>query len=177
MSHDDKRDPIDRMVDAYENMLERVDNLLSRAEESTIPTLKHAIEHAKEKAVELNELTHEEAEKISTYLERDMHDAAHYLSETGEEFREWFRFDLQLIEKRLFEMFAGVADKTCVELSQLAQQAREASFYHSGEITGPGTLICVECGKVIQFHKTGHIPPCSACSATMFKRSQSSGVN
>ena len=172
MSSEDKRDPIDRMVDAYENMLERVDHLLSKAEQSTIPTLKHAIEHAKEKAVELNELSHEEAEKISIYLERDMKDAAHYLSETGEEFREWFRFDLQLIEKRLLEMFAGVADKTRLELSQLAQQAREASFYHTGEITGPGTLLCVECGHVIHFHKAGPIPSCSECGATRFKRSE-----
>ncbi|MCP4126955.1 MAG: zinc ribbon-containing protein, partial [Gammaproteobacteria bacterium] len=90
--------------------------------------------------------------------------------ETGEEFRNWFSFDLELIENRLLEMFANVADRTRVELDALAERAREAAFYHTGEITGPGTLICTECGKALHFHKAGHIPPCSKCHATSFKR-------
>ncbi len=169
------RDPLGRMVSAYENMLERVDDILKKAEKSAIPTLKKSVEQAREKAVELNELTREEAEKIAVYVERDMKDVAHFLVDTGKEFREWLRFDLQLIEGRLLEMFASVADRTRLELGQLADQAREAAFYHTGEITGPGTLGCTQCGKELHFHKTGHIPPCSKCRATEFRRSKARG--
>ena len=142
MTDDDKRDPIDRMTDAYEQMLERVDGMLELAEKSTLPTLRRALDKAREKAVELNELTREEAEKLAAYVERDMKDAAHYLIETGAEFSQWWQFDVEMIEQRMVEMFANVADKTRLELEQFADQAREASLYHTGELTGPGTLEC-----------------------------------
>ena len=170
MAPDNQQDPLGRMVAAYENMLQRVDELLQKAEQSTIPTLKKSLEHAREKAVELDELTREEAERIAIYVERDMKDAAGFLVETGEEFREWLRFDLQLIEDRLLDLFVSVADKTRLELRQLADRAREAAFYHTGEITGPGTLVCSACGKELHFHKAGRIPPCSGCRATEFRR-------
>ena len=170
MSDDDKRDPIDRMSEAYERMLERVDEVLEKAEKSAIPNLRKALDQAREKAVELNELTREEAEKLTDYVERDMQDAARYLSQTGEEFRNWWRFDVKLVEQRMMEMFANVADRTRVELERFAEQAREASLYHTGEMSGPGTLVCTECGKELHFHKAGHIPPCPECRGTSYRR-------
>lgn len=170
MSSNDQQDPLDRLVAAYEKMLERVDGAFEKAQETTLPALKKNIEHAQEKAVELGELTREEAEKIAGYLERDMKDAGEFLAETGEEFRSWLRFDMELIEDRLLEMFASVADQTRVELGKLAEQARQASTYHTGEITGPGTLVCSGCGKELHFKKTGHIPPCAKCRGTEYKR-------
>lgn len=162
--------PVDRLVNAYERMLEHVDSMLDKAEKNTLPSIKKSIDTAREKAVELNELTREEAEKVAAYLERDMKDAAHFLSETGEEFREWFKFDVQLIESRMLEMLAKVADRTRLELDRLADRAREGVLYHTGEITGPGTLVCTHCGKELHFHKTGHIPPCPKCRATEYRR-------
>ena len=170
MTTHDNRDPVERMVDAYEQMLERVNQVLEKAEKSTLPNLRKALDQAREKAVALNELTREEAERLSDYLERDMKDAARYLSETGAEFRDWWRFDVQLIEQRLMDIFANVADRTRLELDGLAERAREASLYHAGEITGPGTLVCDSCGKELHFHKAGHIPPCPKCRATKYRR-------
>ncbi|MCP3866609.1 MAG: zinc ribbon-containing protein [Gammaproteobacteria bacterium] len=175
MSEEYKKDPIERMTEAYESMLGRVDEMLEKAESRTIPTLKKSIEQAREKAVELNELTREEADKLAVYLERDMQDAARFLSETGDELREWWLFDVELVERRLLELFASVADRTSIELDKFANQALEASLYHTGEVTGPGTLVCVECGKTLSFHKAGHIPPCPGCRTTRYRRSNQSG--
>ncbi|MEE9356808.1 zinc ribbon-containing protein [Candidatus Vondammii sp. HM_W22] len=161
---------VDRLVNAYERMLEHVDSMLDKAEKNTLPNIKKSIDAAREKAVELNELTREEAEKVAAYLERDMKDAAHFLSETGDEFRAWFKFDVQLVEARVLEMLANVADRTRLELDRLAERAREGVLYHTGEITGPGTLVCTQCGKELHFHKTGHIPPCPKCHATEYRR-------
>lgn len=170
MSSNDQRDAIDRLVDAYEKMLERVDEAFDKAQETTLPALKQNIEHAREKAIEMGELTREEAEKIAGYLERDMKDAGEFLTKSGEEFRNWMRFDIELIEDRLLEMFASVADQTRLELEKLAERARQASVYHTGEITGPGTLVCSGCGNELHFKKTGHIPPCGKCHGTEYKR-------
>ncbi len=170
MTDQNKQDAIDRLAAAYEKMLDRVHDVVEKTEETTIPVLKKNIERAREKAIELGELTREEAEKIATYVERDIQDAAGFLAKNGEEFRTWLRFDLELIEDRLLEMFASVADQTRVELEALAQRARQASLYHTGEITGPGTLMCSGCKKELHFHKAGHIPPCPACHGTEYRR-------
>ncbi len=164
------RDPVDRLVNAYEKMLEQVDEMLGKAEKTSLPLLRKSIDVTRDKMVEMGELTREEAEKISDYLERDMKDAAHFLNETGEEFRHWFKFDVELMEARVMDLLAKVADRTRLEMDRFAGQMREASSYHTGEITGPGTLICTACGKELHFHKAGHIPPCPKCHATGFRR-------
>jgi len=170
MAPKDKRDPVDRMVEAYENMLERVDEMLETAEKSTLPVMRKSLEAAREKAVELNELSREEAERIAIYLERDMQDAARFLLDTGEEFKSWLQFDIQLIEERMMNMLANVADRTRLELDRLARQAGAASYYRTGEITGPGTLVCDACGEELNFYQAGEIPACPKCKATRFVR-------
>lgn len=170
MTQSDKKAPMDRLTDAYENMLEHVHDAMQQTRENALPGLREYLSDVREKMVEVGELTQEEAKTISNYLERDIKDAAAYLVETGEQLTAWWRFDVQQVERRLLEMFINVADQTKLELERLAERARGASIYHTGEITGPGTLICTNCGKELHFHKTGHIPPCSACKATEFRR-------
>jgi len=171
MTENRQKDPVEKMVEAYESMLEVVDGMLDKAEKQAMPTVKRSLDAAREKMVEMNELTREEAERVARYVERDIADAAHFLNETGDDFRDWFSFDAQLIEDRMMEMFANVADRTRIELNKLAQQAERASLYKTGEITGPGTLVCSGCGKEMHFHKAGHIPPCSQCRGTEYRRS------
>ncbi len=177
MTHPDKKAPMDRLTDAYEDMLEHVHDAMLHTKESALPGLQEYLSEAREKMVELGELTKEEAETISEYIKRDIKDAASYLSETGEQLSEWWRFDVRQVEERLLEMFINVADQTKLELEKLAEQARAASIYRTGEVTGPGTLVCVNCGKEMHFHKTGHIPPCSECKETEFRRVQEEDAN
>ncbi len=165
-----QKDPVDRLVAAYEAMLERVHEAADTTESKTVPWLREALSNAREKAVELDELTREEADKVSRYVERDLHEAANFLADTGQEFRDWLSFDWQLMQNRMLDMFAGMADQTSAALKGFADQAREASLYHTGEITAPGTLQCTACGEELHFKKTGHIPPCPQCNATKFQR-------
>jgi NADH pyrophosphatase NudC (nudix superfamily) len=174
MTNKNDLEPMERLIVAYEDMLKRISHTVEHAGEEAIPNLKHNIEQAREKAVELGELSREEAEKVARYLERDMEEVAHYMGETGEQLADWWQFESSLIEGRLLDAFSSIADQTSLELAKLAQQAREASTYHTGEITGPGTLICTKCGEEIHFHKTGHIPPCPKCHHTEYKRVMSS---
>lgn len=171
MSDADKKPPIDRLTDAYEEMLGHVHEAMQQTKDSALPGLREYLGEVRDKMVELGELTREEAETIAGYIERDMQDAATYLTKTGEELSAWWRFDVKLVEDRLLQMFIDVADQTKLGLEKLAEQARAASTYHTGEVTGPGTLICNGCGKEMHFHKTGHIPPCSGCKGTEFRRS------
>lgn len=159
-----------KMVEAYEEMLKRTHESLEQAEKETVPALRELLEKARDSMVELGELTREEAAKVADYVERDIKDAAEYIAETGADLRQWWRFDLDQMEERMLEMFSSVADQTSLQLHDWAEQARHAVGYHTGEITGPGTLYCAACGAELQMHQTGHIPPCPKCHATLFKR-------
>ncbi len=157
----------EKHLHAYNQMMEQVKTL---ADHLGYQNLKHAIQLAKDKAVDMGELTREEAEKIGDYLVRDLEDAGHYLANTDGDLKDWLRFDLELIEARLLEMFALVADKTKLELMQLAERARRAGEYHTGNITSIGTLQCAGCGELLHFHATSHIPPCPKCHGSIFRR-------
>jgi len=172
MSEDQGHEPGGRhLIEAYNRMMERVRGAIAAAERQAGPRLRRAVEEAKEKAVELGELTREEAERIAAYLLRDVQDAADYLAgPKGEELKQWLRFDIELIEQRLFELFLGVADQAKVEMVEFQQELAAAGSYRTGEITGPGTLACTACGELLHFHHTGHIPPCPRCHKTLFSR-------
>jgi len=161
----------EKLIHGYNRMMERVKGAMEKIGEKTAPRLRQAIEQAKEKAVELEELTEEEAERIGEYLRRDIESAADYLaSEKVQELKDWLRIDAQLIEQQLLDMFLSVADQTKLDMLQFQEQLEEASEYRTGEITGPGALACLDCGEVLHFHKTSHIPPCPRCHGTVFTR-------
>ena len=160
----------EKHIHAYNRMLERAREFLDQAGEGLKPKLQEAVEAAIEKTSELGELTREEAEKIGEYLKRDLESAAGYLaSDEAKELKDWLRMDLDLIEARILDALSLLVDPTEVELAMWAEQARLAEW-HTGEITGPGTLVCVNCGEELHFHKTGHIPPCPKCKGTVFRR-------
>lgn len=165
-----EKESSDKLVSAYERMMERLKHALQVAEEKTGPAFEHALSQARETAVGLGELTREEAEKVGAYLKRDLQDMAEYLEDTGEELGSWFHIDLELIEARLLDLMSSVADQTRVELAQLRERARQAELYHSGEVTGPGTLRCPSCGQLLHLQRTSHIPPCPKCHGGSFER-------
>ena len=165
-------DPIDILGSIYEKMYENAADGLQKAEHKTAPLLHQLIEDAKEKLSELEEVTREDLDKVAQYLERDMNDAARYLTETGAEFSDRLGFETALLESEFLYQMLKTADPTTLELLKLKEQA-ESAAYHTGEITGPGTLVCDQCGEKIHFYRAGKIPPCPKCHATSFHRLRS----
>ncbi len=160
----------DRLVEAYNRMLERIHDPLKPTGEEALPRLNKQIEHARETAVELGELTREEAERIGDYLRRDTEDVARYLEETRQDFHDWFRFDLALVEQRFMQMFELMVDQTRTELTRLSERAQGIEEWHTGEVAAPGSLFCNACGKELHMHKPARVPPCPKCHATAFRR-------
>ena len=160
-----------RHTNAYERMQERARRFLDENTQGLLLNLADALESAKEQAIHLGELTKDEAELISTYLRRDLHDAGEYIKQQRGELADWLRFDVEQIEKKIWDSLSLLVDKTTIELEQLKTRADRLGEWRTGEITGPGTLVCSSCGEQLHFHKTGHIPPCPKCHATVYKRS------
>jgi len=164
---DDRDATSARLVRAYRHMLDRARELL---EQETRPSLHNAIESARRTTVELGELTREEADQVSRYVRRDLHDAGEYLSRTGRELREWAQIDLSLVEQGLLDLFMRAADRTRLEFEAFNRELKSGPPYRSGEMTGPGTLRCTNCGQLMHYHEPGHIPPCPRCHGTDFRR-------
>ena len=171
--HEPGEKPVDKLVDAYAELLRRTRETLEITTEGTVPRFRELLEKARDNMVELGELTREEANKVSDYLSRDIEDAAAYIAETGQDIHDWWRFDLELIEQRMMDMFTRVADQTSLQLAMWAETARQLTLYQAGEVTGPGTLVCDRCGAKTHFVNPGRIPLCADCGGHTFKRQDS----
>ena len=137
-------DPLDTLGAAYETMYEHVAQNLHKAKDKTGPLIHQLVDDAKEKAKEIEEVTEEDAEKLTAWLKRDLDDVISYLSETEYAVKDWLGFETSLIKNAMIHMMLETADKTTVELLRMKQNAHKPYDYHTGEIAGFGTLICDE---------------------------------
>lgn len=164
----------DKLLKSYHAMLDHVKELWHNAEEKAVPTLSENIESAAEKLSALGEMTKEEIDKISSYIERDLNDAGNHLSEyfaeNGHQLENWIKNELEFAETKFAEVFATLADKTRIELDAIADRAQQVGVWHTGEITNVGVLYCQNCNEALYFKKPAHIPPCQKCKGTEFKK-------
>ena len=160
----------DKLVQAYNRMMERIRHALDEAGSKALPGIRHSVDKARGKAVELEELSHDEADKVAYYLKRDVQDAGRHLAETSHELGDWLRFDIDQIEDRLMSVLSLVADRTRLEMLQFEHDIEEGPAWNTHEITGPGTLVCDSCKTPVRFHATGQIPNCPNCGHTVFHR-------
>ncbi len=160
-----------RLVRAYNDMMHAIRDVFDMADAETADiSLQQALNRASERLVEVGDITAAEAAQISSFIKRDINDAAEYLMESSAEFTDWLMLDIEIVERKIVDLFLSVADATRVELDQLKQASTEHARYHTGEVTGPGTLECVECGKLIAYPTTSVIFRCPDCSHDIFKR-------
>jgi len=170
MSKQRKNDPIDSLAEGYEQMLERAVKDAYRSEQKTERHLHDLIHDARDKAVELGELTHHEADGIAKYLARDLNDVKTYLSETGHEIKDWLGFETSLLETEILSLLLKAADDTTVDLMLLKAAAEGGEKYLTDQVTGPGTLVCDECGEKLQLHRPTKIPACKSCEGKSYHR-------
>lgn len=159
--------PTDKLVHGYNTMMDKLSEWAEKADEQAGPLLTNGLRETARFMDELSDWSKEEIDLISRYVKRDLHDAAVNMEKDNQDLKAWFRFDLNLIEDKILDIFASMTDRTRQELNKLDKMANE---WHTGEITGIGTLVCKKCGKEIHFHKPGRIPPCSQCKHTSFER-------
>ena len=157
-------------VHAYERMLERLRERLEETGEAVEHGFRDALETVRERSIELGELTRDEADRVAGYLRRDLEDAAEYVEKARGTYGDWLYMDLQLVERWMWDRFASVADQTRLQWQAFNRELQAAASYHTGEITGPGTLVCDGCGERLHFARAGHIPPCPSCRGTTFQR-------
>ena len=66
-----------------------------------------------------NQIYMDEITRIKKSIQRDLIEAAHHMSETGKELKDWLGFDIALIKSELWLNFTEATDKTTLELLKL----------------------------------------------------------
>ena len=169
------------LISAYNQMMKEMRDAFEQTDPSDM-SLQKALDLARHQAVHLGKVTAEEAHEIGEYIKRDINDAAEYMMDSSAEFYDWLLLDIEIIERKVMDLFLSVADHTRIELEQFKQTSPQSDqilteqipVYKSGEITGPGTLICENCGKVKPFLSSDEITNCERCEHNRFIRRQSS---
>jgi len=113
MNYPPHHDPIDILGEIYEKMYEHAAENLKHAKDFSNDILHKAIIEAEEKASELEEISKEDARKLSDWLKRDLYDAANYLANTE------LGFETTLLETYAKYLLEKAADPTTVELLAL----------------------------------------------------------
>lgn len=160
----------DRLEKAYSEMLKLVAEELEALSDRSSVALNEMLENARKKVEAAEHLSKDETEQVMEYVRRDLHDLGAFLESSDSDWRDWLRIDLTLIEAGILNALGSVADRTQVELAALAARAYRVGEWHTGEITGPGELTCLECGGTTHMSRVGRIPPCPHCRHTRFHR-------
>jgi rubrerythrin len=160
----------ERLIQAYDAMLQRVEQGLATAAAGSETALAHALYAAHRTAVDLGELTREEADKVHEFVSRDLYDAGRQLATEEREVADQLRLGTLSVEREILERFARLAQAARLELRHLDKARRRLTEWHTGEVTGIGVLRCRHCGELLHFEHTGRIPPCPRCHATVYER-------
>ncbi len=161
-----------KALEAYDRMLERVQQRLREAREMSLQTLEEEIQKAVEFEYELEEMTREEADLLGAYLEWDLRHLLHFVDETGEGLKEWLQLDLSLLERQLADSLLSVADRTLADTLELQQKLDndDAGHYISGEVATAGMFRCLNCSHMLCLTRTSHLQPCEACGSHYYER-------
>jgi len=160
----------EKLIKAFDHMVENVSQALHEAEEALEPTIDEMIHNAQSLAQDIHKLSQEESEKLAKALKRDIQKANKTLNQQKKELKDWLSFDLTLVEDRFIELVSRAADKSWLDFRDFESENKAAETYRTGEICSAGTLVCQNCTQTLNLSKTSHIPPCPKCHHTEFQR-------
>ena len=153
----------------YEKLARRAKELMAGAKEKTAGTVDAAIKKAKEEMVAAGDFSHEQGERIKTFLERDLKTTGVYASKAGEAAKE--ALEPHRVAAGLQSTLATILETVGEAFEEWGKKLDSNLDFKTGEMTTPGSLTCKGCGEKIRMHETGHIPPCPKCTGTAFHKS------
>ena len=162
-------DPKDRLLQAYNHMLDELHAAMEKTEEQLSPTVDEMLANAEQMSKKLYALTQDEAKTVVEHLKRDIGHARKYMQTEGKELNQWLKFDIDLVEGRFADFLNQAADKNWLDFRAF-KDFQTNTLYKTGEICGPGTLRCLNCGQEMRMTSNNHIPPCPKCHHTEFER-------
>ena len=106
------------LLSAYNQMIHEMHDAFEQTDSASI-SLQKALEISRQKVLSNCEVSAEEAYEIGEFIKRDINDAAEYMMENRADFFDWLSLDIEVIERKIIDMFLTVADNTRMELERI----------------------------------------------------------
>ena len=152
-------------VSLYEKIISRTEELLGGGRKN----LDEALKRAGDDLSSAGDFTREQAEKISTFIKRDIQHAVDNTGKSRETVKE--AVDPKRVAVGAHSIFSKILSNTAETLSEWAKKSEQQLEFKTGEVTSPGALTCKNCGEVIHMKKTAKIPPCPKCHQVLYRKS------
>ncbi len=115
----------ERLAQAFSSMAEHVNQALHNTEELLAPTIDDMVNNAKTLTEEIHQLSQEEVAFLSEAMKLELETANEALSEQKKEFRDWFGFDLLLVEQKFLDLLEKTTDKSWLDFKAFEIEARK----------------------------------------------------
>ena len=152
-------------VSLYEKIIVRTEELMGSGRK----TLDEALKRAGDDLSSAGDFTREQAEKVSTFIKRDIQHVVDSADKGKENVKE--AVDPKRIVAGAQSFFSKILSNTAETLSDWARKSEQQLEFKTGEVTSPGSLTCKNCGEVIHMRRTAKIPPCPKCHQTLYRKS------
>jgi len=152
-------------VGLYEKIISRTEELLDSGRKN----LDEALKRAGDELSSAGNFTREQADKISTFVKRDIQHTVNNASKGKEAVKG--AVDPKRIAVGAQSIFSKILTNTAETLSEWAKKSEQHLEFKTGEVTSPGALTCKNCSEVIHMTRTAKIPPCPKCHKTLYRKS------
>ncbi len=153
----------------YERLAIKTKKAFESGKESGAEQLDAALKAAREGMEKAGEFSREEGRELARFLRRDLKLAQEQMEKFGEATKE--HLHPKRVASGVLDLASSLLEGAGETLQEWADKAEEALSFHTGEITGPGTLTCTACGTELKMTGTKKIPPCPKCGKTDFRKS------
>ncbi len=155
---------------AYKKLREGVMHALGEAKETlAAETIRQALAQATVQLKQMGEHTADTIDKVAASVEKDMVNAAQKIGTRWDAYSEKTA-DLFQVWRDRGNRFLTDATTAVGDWLQQASDKLKTQTYHSGEMAASGTLECSACGKRVELQTPAHLPACSKCRNTEFRR-------
>lgn len=155
---------------AYKKLREAVRHTLGEAKETlSAENIRQALTQATAQLKQVGEHTADTIDKVAASVEKDMVNAAQKIGTRWDAYSEKTA-DLFQVWRDRSNRFLTDATAAVGDWLQQTSDKLKTQTYHSGDMAAGGTLECTACGERIVLHTPAHLPACSKCRNTEFRR-------
>jgi hypothetical protein len=159
-----------RELAAYKMLREAVGKTLGDVTEIlNAEVIRQALAQAVVQLKQVGEHTADTIDKVAASVEKDMVNAAQKIGTRWDAYSEKTA-DLFQVWRNRSSRFLTEATAAVGDWLQQTSGMLKTQIYHSGDMAASGTLECTTCGEHIVLDTPAHLPACSKCRNTEFRR-------
>jgi len=157
-----------KLEENYDKFVEKFLEIFQESKEKTKEALDKALDKARDQMTQAGEFSTEQGKAFKESFLRDLKRASYNLKNIGGEAKEYLA--PERIKTGAIASLSTLLHKAGEALNFFIEKTDKELIHKTGQVTSAGSLTCLKCKKKIHLKKTGHVPPCPACSGTEFKK-------